>query len=86
VGPGQARFLIASNDPISVDHVGALARFRTPAQHLPLSAEQRASLERFLEHATLTHVRRGEPLRGTTPPSELNHDLHPRDEYFLNDG
>jgi hypothetical protein len=50
-----------------------------------LSPEQRASLERYFEHGVLTHVRRGEP-RSPTPESELNRDLHPRDEYFLNDG
>jgi hypothetical protein len=30
-------------------------------------------------------VRRGEP-PPATPEIELNRDLHPRDEYFLNDG
>ena len=38
------------------------------------------------EHAQLTHVRRGEPRTEPTPESGLNRDLHPRDEYFLNDG
>jgi spermidine synthase len=85
IGPGNARFLIASNDPIAEDRAGALARFRSHSQHGLSSPQQRASLERFLQHAELTHVTRGEPMR-TTVPSELNHDLHPRDEYFLNDG
>ncbi len=84
VGPGPATFLVASNELLPADLADALARFRA----LPngtLSPEQRASLERFFEHAALTHVRRGEP-RAPTPETELNRDLHPRDEYFLNDG
>ena len=84
VGPGPAEFLIASNDPIPADRGHALARFRA-RPHGGLSPEQRASLERFLEHAELTHVRRGEPRPTPTPEQELNRDLHPRDEYFLND-
>ena len=85
VGPGPAEFLIASNDPIPADRGHTLARFRA-RQHGALSPEQGASLERFLEHAELTHVRRGEPRPTPTPEQELNRDLHPRDEYFLNDG
>jgi spermidine synthase len=85
VGPGPATFLVASNDALPADVGDALARFRA-RPHGALSPEQRASLERFFEHAQLTHVRRGEPRSTPTPESELNRDLHPRDEYFLNDG
>ena len=60
VGPGPATFLVASNEPIPADVAGARARFHA-RPHGTLSAEQRASLERFFEHAQLTHVRRGEP-------------------------
>jgi len=84
VGPGPATFLVASNEPLPADLADALARFRA-LPHGALSHEQRASLERFFEHAALTHVRRGEP-RAETPEADLNRDLHPRDEYFLNDG
>jgi hypothetical protein len=84
MGPGSALFLIASNDPLPDDRAAALARFRA-RPHGALSPDQRTSLERFFEHAKLTHVRRGEP-RTATPETELNRDLHPRDEYFLNDG
>jgi spermidine synthase len=84
VGPGPATFLIASNDPLPTGLGDALARFRA-RPHGGLSAEQQASLGRFLEHAQLTHVRSGEP-SAPTPEAELNRDLHPRDEYFLNDG
>jgi spermidine synthase len=83
VGPGPATFLIASNEPLPYDRATTLARFRAvPA--LSLSEGQRASLARFLGHAELVHVRSGEP----PPPAretELNRDLFPRDEYFLND-
>jgi spermidine synthase len=85
VGPGPATFLVASNDPLPADLGEALARFRA-RPHGALSPEQRASLERFFVHARLTHVRSGEPRSTPTPETELNRDLHPRDEYFLNDG
>jgi spermidine synthase len=85
VGPGRAVFLIASNQPLPDDHGQALSRFRARPRGA-LQPEQRASLERFFEHAQLTHVRRGEPRTEPTPESDLNRDLHPRDEYFLNDG
>ena len=84
VGPGPVTFLIASNEPLPADLADALARFQA-RPHGGLSPEQRASLGQFFEHAELTHVRRGET-RAATPETELNRDLHPRDEYFLNDG
>ena len=82
VGPGRARFLVASND--ALPNAGAvLERFRA-GPHGTLSPQQRASLERFLRHHGLKHVRRGELPAAPTPESQLNRDLHPRDEYFLN--
>ena len=53
VGPGPATFLVASNEPLPADLADALARFRA-RPHGALSHEQRASLERFFEHAALT--------------------------------
>jgi spermidine synthase len=85
VGPGPATFLIASNDPIPGDRAAALARWRA-RPHGMVSAQQRASLESFLEHPRFQHVRRGEPRSTPAAESSLNRDLHPRDEYFLNDG
>jgi spermidine synthase len=84
VGPGPATFVVASNEPLPADLKDALQRFHA-RPHGRLSPEQQASLGRFLEHAQLTHVRSGEPL-APAPETELNRDLHPRDEYFLNDG
>jgi predicted membrane-bound spermidine synthase len=84
VTPGSAMFLVASNEPLPRNGGEMLARFRAlPAD--ALSAGQRASLERFLAQAVLTTVRSGEPAAASTPESELNRDLFPRDEYFLND-
>jgi hypothetical protein len=83
VGPGSAKFLIASNDPIPGDRAGALARYRERPRG-QLTDQQQASLEWYFEHAQLTHIRRGEP-RAEAPAEDLNRDLHPRDEYFLND-
>jgi spermidine synthase len=84
VGPGKTSFVIASNDPLPTDRMAALERFRA-RPHGALSAAQRTSLEWFFEHGKLTHVRHGEPA-APVPESALNRDLHPRDEYFLNDG
>jgi spermidine synthase len=84
VGPGPATFLVASNEPLPNNLEAAVQRYHA-RPHGQLSPEQRASLGRFLEHAQLTHRRRGEP-RAAVPEAQLNRDLHPRDEYFLNDG
>jgi len=83
VGPGPATFLVASNDPLPPDLASAAARFPA-SSHGTLAPEQRASLVQFFEQAELTHVRRGEP-HAAAPEAQLNRDLHPRDEYFLND-
>lgn len=83
VGPGAARFIVASNEPIALDRAKSLARFRAQP-HGELPQTQRASLEWYFEHAELRHVRNGEPAP-PVPEDELNRDLHPRDEYFLND-
>jgi spermidine synthase len=84
IGPGGAQFLLASNDPLPTDAAAALARFRArpPGE---LAPQQQATLDRYFAHSVLTHVRRGEPRLQPTPESQLNRDLHPRDEYFLND-
>jgi hypothetical protein len=84
VGPGSATFLVASNEPLPDGLADAARRFRA-LPHGRLSPEQRASLDRFFEHAQLTPARSGEPPRAAAK-AELNRDLHPRDEYFLNDG
>ena len=84
VGPGPATFLVASNEPLPDGLADAKQRFLA-LPHGRLSPEQRASLDRFFQHAQLTPVRSGEP-PAETPETELNRDLHPRDEYFLNDG
>jgi predicted membrane-bound spermidine synthase len=84
--PSATTFLLASNDPIGADHATALARFRALAGRGTLTAKQQASLERFFAEVELEPVRRGEPRRARTPETQLNRDLYPRDEYFLNDG
>ena len=84
--PDATTFLLASNDPIGVDEAAALARYRALAGNASLSAKQQASLERFFADVALQPVRSGEPRSPATPETQLNRDLHPRDEYFLNDG
>jgi hypothetical protein len=52
---------------------------------MPLSAEQRASLDHFFTDATFEIQRNGESRSEPTPEERLNRDLRPRDEYFVND-
>jgi spermidine synthase len=81
----SAQFMLASKDPIVLDREATAARFRALAQNSSLSAQQRASIEQFLvDDLELQPVRSGEPRSAPTPELQLNRDLFPRDEYFLN--
>jgi predicted membrane-bound spermidine synthase len=75
-------FLIASNDPISFDRAAVRQRLAGSAG-AGLSAEQRASIDRYYERAPLYCARAGGP-PPDLPADLLNRDLHARDEYFLN--
>jgi spermidine synthase len=81
--PGDSTFLLASHAPIAFDRQAATMKFRALAKHSSLSHKQQVSLERFLAGVALRPIRDGEA-RPPTPEAELNRDLHPRDEYFLN--
>lgn len=79
----QSRFLIAGKQPLFLHKATLLERFSNvdPAS---FSRSQRAQLQGFFE---TTKFRR-ERYRGSVedlPELLFNRDLHPRDEYFLND-
>lgn len=77
-----ALFVLASRSPIDLDRSAMTERFRlTPAESY--LDPQRARLEQFLRDAPEICVRDGARLTGA-PHRQKNHDLRPRDEYFLN--
>ena len=78
---GRGRFLFASKSPLRFDREAVVGRLSSLEGFSP---EQLASLKALVELGTLTVVRDG----STAPASaqEVNTDLFPRDEYFLNEG
>jgi predicted membrane-bound spermidine synthase len=80
---GGSQFFVASEQPITFDRDAVLARWWAlqPAQAFPPA--QVASITRFL--TTVEPVRIGSvPTPVPLTDHDLNHDLAPRDEYFLN--
>jgi spermidine synthase len=74
-------FVIASNDPIPFDRAAALQHLE--AERNAFSPGQYANLRQFVETTEPQCVRTG----GSPVPvhdGDLNRDLFPRDEYFLN--
>jgi hypothetical protein len=72
--------MVASQKPITFDRAAVLERFRALEPTKMFSPAQAASLLQFLstvEPGEVSVVRR-------IPDDGLNHDLAPRDEYFLN--
>jgi spermidine synthase len=75
-----SQFMVASENPIVFDRAAVLQRFRALQPTTVFSAAQAASIEQFL-----TTVEPGEVSTVRQIADEgLNHDLAPRDEYFLN--
>jgi spermidine synthase/MFS family permease len=75
-----SQFMVASQRPIVFDRAAVLERFRAMQPELAFSKEQATSLLQFLstvEPGEVSVVRR-------IGDEGLNHDLAPRDEYFLN--
>ena len=75
-----SQFMVASQRPITFDRAAVLARFRAMEPEKMFSPAQAASLLQFLstvEPGEVSVVRQ-------IGDDGLNHDLAPRDEYFLN--
>jgi predicted membrane-bound spermidine synthase len=76
-------FVIASNQPIEFDRAALLEHLE--AQRDAFSPEQFASLRQFLETVQPQCLRAAEQIP-PVPDYDVNRDLFPRDEYFLNNG
>jgi len=75
-----SQFMVASQQPIVFDRAAVLERFRSIQATSAFSAAQAASILEFLstvEPGEVSVVRK-------IGDEGLNHDLAPRDEYFLN--
>ncbi|HEV2760571.1 MAG TPA: fused MFS/spermidine synthase [Acidimicrobiales bacterium] len=78
-----AQFFLASEHPIVFDRGTVLARFQDLEPHRWFSEAQTQSIQQFLEGIEPVVVRDGQP-PAVVGGNNLNHDLMPRDEYFLN--
>jgi spermidine synthase len=74
-------FVLASNDPIPFDRQVLLERI--DAQRAAFSPEQHASIREFAATVQPQCLRAGAEIPEVAD-DQLNHDLFPRDEYFLN--
>lgn len=75
-----SQFLVASRRPIPFDREGVLERFRAIDPQRAFSPALASSLERFFAGVEPVPV----PAPAEVAEEELNRDLFPRDEYFLN--
>lgn len=81
-----SKYLLASDRPITFDRDDAVAKVRAAASAPDTPESERAQLSRledFFREAEVSCVANGSP-RTPVDESALNRDLHPRDEYFLN--
>ena len=72
-------FMLASDDPIEFDRDDVLARFPSGA----FGPEQEQRLRDYFATVEPVCAADGGD-RAPVPATDTNHDLHPRDEYFLN--
>lgn len=79
----NSAFFLASRSPITYDRAAVLDRLAQVSPDAGLSAEQATSIRTFFEQAVPTCVVTPEWIRPARP-EQLNSDLFPRDEYFLN--
>jgi spermidine synthase len=78
----SSTFMLAGPTALELDPQTLLHRFDSFAS-AGFAADQRRRLRAFLASPNPTCVRRGSP-PPASPPEAVNTDLHPRDEYFLN--
>jgi spermidine synthase len=76
-------FFLASDSPITFDRAQLLDRFDTLVPADAFGDEQRARLREYFATVEPTCAAAGGPT-GPVPGDAVNHDLDPRDEYFLN--
>lgn len=76
-------FFLASGSPLPFDREELLARFDELVAADAFTAEQRARLRDFFATVEPSCAADGDPV-APLPDAAVNHDLDPRDEYFLN--
>lgn len=77
-------FFVASKKPIEFDRAEVLQRFAQMSPDSGLSPEIKASAQTFLENTKPGCLIIPENVAPLTDDNIVNRDLHPRDEYFLN--
>lgn len=77
-------FFVASMHPISFDRNSVLERYRTIDPSSGLTPERADSVRKFYESVVPSCVIDPAHIQPVTDDVLLNHDLMPRDEYFLN--
>ena len=78
---GGSQFLIASARPIRFDPIATLGRVRGITASGAFAPPLAGALERFFAELDPVEL----PPPGPVPDRDVNRDLFPRDEYFLND-
>jgi spermidine synthase len=79
----NSKFLVASDEPLAFNRESLLLTFDGVARTGSFLPQQAESLRKWLEGTQPELLSDGNP--GTTSPEDqLNRDLFPRDEYFLN--
>jgi spermidine synthase len=76
-------YYLASNDPLTVDADAVRGRLGAAPLDDALAPEQAASIRAYFESFAPLCQRAGDR-PAEVPGGDVNRDLHPRDEYFLN--
>lgn len=79
-----SRFIVASNQPLRLHPDTLRERLAAVDLEASFNPEQRRRLVEFVEHQKLQRLWERRKV-SELPDVHFNHDLYPRDEYFLND-
>ena len=81
----HSKLLIASNQPLFLDRATLRERLSKVDLESSFDPRQRRRLIEFFESADIQRQPKQPRKIARLAPEYFNHDLHPRDEYFLND-
>jgi spermidine synthase len=79
-----SRFIVASQQPLLLNEAALRERLAGVDLEASFNPEQRRRLVEFFERQQLQRLWQRRKVF-ELPDEQFNHDLHPRDEYFLND-
>jgi hypothetical protein len=79
-----SRFIVASNQPLLLNSQVLRERLAGVDLAASFNPEQQRRLVEFFAGQPLQPLRQRRKVL-ELPDEQFNHDLHPRDEYFLND-